>query len=659
MLSPGDIVMLTAAVRDLHLQYPGEFVTDVRTACRELWENNPFITPLADTCTDVEVIECQFPLIQQSNAKPYHVIHGFMQFLNSRLGVTITPSAFHGDIHLSQHEKQEPAIAGLIGNDVRYWLIVSGGKYDCTIKWWGSQRYQDVVDHFIDRIVFVQVGGAKHHHPVLKNVVDLRGKTSLRDLIRLTYFADGCVTPVSLLMHLAPAIEARYSWGVRRPCVVIAGGREPPHWEAYPTHAFLHTVGMLPCCKTGGCWRSRVKPLEDGSVKDSTERICVDVVEGLPRCMDMITSADVIKAVERYHECHEMLRSSQQVDIGVVGSTKPEQAKGDILFVTVADRRFLLGAIATCNSVKLFHPEARVVVVNNNKGSLGLSATQKTRFTENGIVVLDDTMFSRNGRRLGPWELKAYSAYDLAMWLEFKILIGIDSDCLLCSSIADVADTCLKSGKVAGGLDSVQHYDESYRIYGIKAPCSNRKYFSTSLYFCPKTNMTLSLLERWAHCCTNAAFNKTGVYPGHGDQGIFNAIVFGTTMGDGVIPLENNLWSQHWTYWKDRVVYDGDSMAFINRTCGNKRQRAFHCGGTHKFWDPKHRNALGGSLRKGQVCSYYWFLRMLFHRETPDTLSSVAEYDARAAALISDYLEHKGDIERLVVREVTKASVEA
>ena len=31
--SPGDIVMLTAAVRDLHSKYPGDFLTDVRTPC--------------------------------------------------------------------------------------------------------------------------------------------------------------------------------------------------------------------------------------------------------------------------------------------------------------------------------------------------------------------------------------------------------------------------------------------------------------------------------------------------------------------------------------------------------------------------------------------------------------------------------------------------
>src|SRR5690349_876674 len=37
--SPGDLVMLTAAVRDLHRTFPGQFLTDVRTACGALWEN--------------------------------------------------------------------------------------------------------------------------------------------------------------------------------------------------------------------------------------------------------------------------------------------------------------------------------------------------------------------------------------------------------------------------------------------------------------------------------------------------------------------------------------------------------------------------------------------------------------------------------------------
>jgi len=43
---PGDVVMLTAAVRDLHRCHPGQFLTDVRTDYPQLWENNPYLTPL-------------------------------------------------------------------------------------------------------------------------------------------------------------------------------------------------------------------------------------------------------------------------------------------------------------------------------------------------------------------------------------------------------------------------------------------------------------------------------------------------------------------------------------------------------------------------------------------------------------------------------------
>ena len=44
--SPGDLVMLTAAIRELHIALPGQFQTDVRTSADALFENNPHITRL-------------------------------------------------------------------------------------------------------------------------------------------------------------------------------------------------------------------------------------------------------------------------------------------------------------------------------------------------------------------------------------------------------------------------------------------------------------------------------------------------------------------------------------------------------------------------------------------------------------------------------------
>jgi hypothetical protein len=302
-LSPGDIVMLTAAVRDLHLCYPSQFLTDVRTPCPHLWENNPFISKLDDRDSSVEQIDCHYPLIHRSNQTPYHFIHGFINFLNERLGVHITPTAFKGDIRISDLEKSWfSQVREIVTEDIPFWMIVAGGKNDYTIKWWEPVRFQEVVDHFQGKILFVQVGEKGHTHPPLEGVLDLRGDTDLRQLVRLVYHAQGVLCPVTLLMHLAAAVEVKGGQPKNRPCVVVAGGREPTHWEAYPHHQYIHTIGALKCCDNGGCWKSRTLPLGDGDPKDRPENLCVDVVGNLPRCMNMITPAVVIQRVEMYFD---------------------------------------------------------------------------------------------------------------------------------------------------------------------------------------------------------------------------------------------------------------------------------------------------------------------------------------------------------------------
>jgi len=143
-LSPGDILMLTAAVRDLHLSYPGEFLTDVWTSCHELWENNPFITKLDENDPDVEVINCEYPLIHESNQLPLHFVHAFRIFLCGRLDIGIKPTAFKVDVHLNDLERfwQSQVDEYTAMPDTRYWIIVSGGKNDFTTKWWDPVRYQ-------------------------------------------------------------------------------------------------------------------------------------------------------------------------------------------------------------------------------------------------------------------------------------------------------------------------------------------------------------------------------------------------------------------------------------------------------------------------------------------------------------------------------------
>lgn len=307
--SPGDIVMLTAAVRDLHRAHPGRFLTDVRTSCDALWENNPWLSPLAEDDPEVESIDCEYPLIHQSNERPVHFVEAFPAFLSGHLGVPIESVAFKGDIHLAADERAWMSqVQEITGEPVPFWIIVAGGKNDFTIKWWDRARWQQIVDHFRGRIFFVQVGETHHVHPPLRGALDLRGQTDLRQLVRLVYHAQGVVCPVTLLMHLAAAVEVKGGRPKNRPCVVVAGGREPVQWEAYPHHQFLHTNGALFCCDHGGCWKSRTVALGDGDEKD--EQLCIDVVQvadapeqparPLPRCMDMITADEAIRRIELY-----------------------------------------------------------------------------------------------------------------------------------------------------------------------------------------------------------------------------------------------------------------------------------------------------------------------------------------------------------------------
>jgi hypothetical protein len=310
--------MLTAAVRDLHLAHPGEFATDVRTTGEALWEHNPHITRLSDTDPEVESIECHYPLVHAANQQPVHFIRGFIDDLNRQLGLRIEPSAFKGDLHLSAEEKSWISqVQEITGERVPFWIIVAGGKKDFTVKWWDTGRWQEVVDHFENKILFVQVGEGHHVHPPLRGVLDFRGKTDLRQLVRLVYHAQGVVCPVTALMHLAVAVEVPGRRPKNRPCVVVAGGREPAQWEAYPHHQFIHTNGALFCCDQGGCWKSRTAPLGDGDSKDQC--LCLDVVDLetgerkrgaewgvsngrrlLPRCMEMISSGEVIRRIELY-----------------------------------------------------------------------------------------------------------------------------------------------------------------------------------------------------------------------------------------------------------------------------------------------------------------------------------------------------------------------
>lgn len=367
LLSPGDIMMMTAAVRDLHRAHPNEFITDVYTSVGEIWENNPYVTKLPYKVDrlgdqtepandrerlvptrnlkftiedpDIEIFDCgydgEFPAsINRSNQNAYHFIHGYAQDLEKKLGVRVPVTEFKGDIHISDQEKLWMSQVRELGITENFWLVFSGGKYDYTAKWWNPASYQAVVDHFKGRILFVQCGDPSHFHPPLDGVVNLIGKTSARQLIRLMYHSSGVICPVTFAMHLAAAVPMRpfdqsgKKLPAQRPCIVLAGGREAMHWEAYPHHQFMHTVGALPCCTRGGCWKSRCQPVGDSDPKD--ENLCLYPVKvsdtlQIGKCQTMITPQMVCDSISMFYEGGMMSYNNHVTPSGI----EPELDKRD------------------------------------------------------------------------------------------------------------------------------------------------------------------------------------------------------------------------------------------------------------------------------------------------------------------------------------------
>lgn len=280
-LAPGDILVSTCAIRDLHLAHPGKFQTDIRvpTGCEQIFQNSPYITPLLDRDPTVERIKMEYPDIHNSgwSGRPFVTAHTL--FLEEKLKIKIPHTSLRPEIFLSQDEKLWPSpVLNEHGYTGQYWIINAGVKNDYTLKYY--HRYQEVVNLLRDKIQFVQVGQLEHEHQALEGVLDMRGKTDLRQLFRLSYHAQGALNAVSLQMVLMAALS--------KPCVVVAGGREPVRWQIFPDHRFLAVNGSIECAQYNGCWKSKKSE-------------CLNLIAGTPLCMEMIRPEDIARAIELYY----------------------------------------------------------------------------------------------------------------------------------------------------------------------------------------------------------------------------------------------------------------------------------------------------------------------------------------------------------------------
>lgn len=313
--SPGDILVLSAALRDLHIAHPGMYETDVWVSpgAEHIFWHNSDITTIhsARPPRGLKHFVAHYPLIKQSNQQRKHFLWGFHEYFNQKLGTKAKLTEFRPKLVMSKDEIENRPFKE------PYWVFLSGGKRDFPAKIWDQIWWQELISATKNDINWVQCGGGSNNHimhsakrGILANKV---AKTSCRDFIRLIYHSEGVVCAVTFAMHIAAALN--------KPCVVIAGGREPWWWEAYNKenrlvnmrigdprwkppadddfvpHRYLHTMGKLDCCRKHGCWKSKVT---------GRGTVCSNVVtqhgQAMPKCLAMITPEQVVEAIYSYRD---------------------------------------------------------------------------------------------------------------------------------------------------------------------------------------------------------------------------------------------------------------------------------------------------------------------------------------------------------------------
>jgi ADP-heptose:LPS heptosyltransferase len=282
--APGDLVVMTIALRDLHLSYPTLFKTEVVSCYPEIFYNSPYQSKVNENSSSVEIWykEQRKKLIHGG----FHFSDAFIASFNNKLSLKILKTTIWPEIYLTDDEK-DPDYLKKFNIKKPYWVLNAGIKNDIPLKQYPPFFWQKVINYLNNEknkfgASIVQCGSTAAINPQFDGVIDLVGSTkNIRDYFVIMYHSNGSMGHVSLHMHVAAAF--------RKPCIIIAGGRESFRWESYPGQSFFDVIGRLDCAKEIGCW------LEFPSE-------CMKLTKsGVPLCYTLISPESIVTEVLKYH----------------------------------------------------------------------------------------------------------------------------------------------------------------------------------------------------------------------------------------------------------------------------------------------------------------------------------------------------------------------
>lgn len=286
----GDILMFTCAIRDFKKAYPDKRVNVISTA-GHIWDHNPYIDRSLTPTPENTIKIGPGKGTNMSNRIDWHFANAFRISIEENLGIYIPQGESRPDIWFTQEEYDSPRLF-----KDPYWVICTTGEKGWGCKMYPQEKWQQFIDQNQDKL-FIQIGTAEDNAPRLQgsNVIDYIGKTQsretgVRDLFKLFLNAEGSVGLVSFHMHLSGALY--------KPCVVVAGGREPVSFTRYEGHRYLSDDGCLPC-SVKACWHCSI---------DKCTNIVMDKEIKIPKCVDIIDPEDLTRAINLYYRGGRLIK---------------------------------------------------------------------------------------------------------------------------------------------------------------------------------------------------------------------------------------------------------------------------------------------------------------------------------------------------------------
>lgn len=261
----------------------------------------------------------------------------------------------------------------------------------------------------------------------------------------------------------------------------------------------------------------------------------------------------------------------------------------DRVFAVVCDAQYLAGLRALLNSIWVYHGSRIPVFVYHSD----LSRDRLQAILRHPVGVRLYALGELPFPTRGVWEAKQQV---FAHCLErVQCVYLLDADLVLTSELSDVFELAATGRIVSSSDGRPVTYDAAYRVYGPRLPGSRHPYLNSGA-LCLDVRRHWDLAGLWAFAAQYGAYSAGGgaplALPGHGDQGLFNAIarLLGKTRCYHVLP--EGTWcdsTKHCTVRIRNVGVNG-RLEVWNLT-EKARQRLVHSSGP-KWWTPAGRARL-------------------------------------------------------------------